>query len=587
MRGDSIAEPCTLGGGGLRHSHPKVGCAGCGGPCHRIGGRQQLLRAARWHAAQQAWPQAIALALQAQALGLAGAWVHAQARRTVAEQGQLALFVHWVDQLMAAGVPVSLDAQVWQAWALCFSLQHERARCAIDSLDARLLAPGGAGPGDPPLRWRLGMLRVVAWVSLDAVDAARQALQPWLLDDAPCDALALATVACGAALVALACGALHEIDSLMPRAQGAARRAASPFARAWEASVSACVQLAQADPVQADQVLRATRPEVVAAVGEGSDAVAVMDLVHARALLDLGLADAAAQAARAGLCRAHRHGVVDTVAAGLSACVALDDGRPDSPFHPLRLDAVASAYPPRLQRLLGAMRVRRLLRQGCFEAAAALARRHGLNSTAGQATELDGHGELLLARLALQAAGGPSPELDRRIGCEIKRALAQGRRRDQIELHLMACELALLDGDQACALRQLHMALRVAAAHRCMHPFVQRLPTLGPLLQHTSSRQLGLSHEDQRQLLHLLSEAGPQREAHGPSAVPLLDPLTPRELQFLSHIDQGLSNQQIADCALISVDTVKWHLRNLYSKLGVKSRSAALARSRALRLLAG
>jgi LuxR family maltose regulon positive regulatory protein len=33
------------------------------------------------------------------------------------------------------------------------------------------------------------------------------------------------------------------------------------------------------------------------------------------------------------------------------------------------------------------------------------------------------------------------------------------------------------------------------------------------------------------------------------------------------------------------VRTIKWHLSNLYSKLGVKSRSAAVAKARALRLL--
>jgi LuxR family maltose regulon positive regulatory protein len=36
----------------------------------------------------------------------------------------------------------------------------------------------------------------------------------------------------------------------------------------------------------------------------------------------------------------------------------------------------------------------------------------------------------------------------------------------------------------------------------------------------------------------------------------------------------------------VSVATVKWHLYNLYTKLGVSSRSAALARARALSLLA-
>ena len=61
---------------------------------------------------------------------------------------------------------------------------------------------------------------------------------------------------------------------------------------------------------------------------------------------------------------------------------------------------------------------------------------------------------------------------------------------------------------------------------------------------------------------------------------------TARELELLRLVEAGLSNQQLADRLSLSLATVKWHLYNLYSKLGVSSRSAALARARALNLLA-
>ena len=47
----------------------------------------------------------------------------------------------------------------------------------------------------------------------------------------------------------------------------------------------------------------------------------------------------------------------------------------------------------------------------------------------------------------------------------------------------------------------------------------------------------------------------------------------------------GLKNTEIADELRLSVHTVKWYARNLYGKLGVKSRTRAVARARELGIL--
>jgi DNA-binding NarL/FixJ family response regulator len=51
--------------------------------------------------------------------------------------------------------------------------------------------------------------------------------------------------------------------------------------------------------------------------------------------------------------------------------------------------------------------------------------------------------------------------------------------------------------------------------------------------------------------------------------------LTARELEVLRLLAKGLSNTQIAEELVVSLLTVKAHLRSVYSKLGVTSRSAA------------
>lgn len=53
--------------------------------------------------------------------------------------------------------------------------------------------------------------------------------------------------------------------------------------------------------------------------------------------------------------------------------------------------------------------------------------------------------------------------------------------------------------------------------------------------------------------------------------------LTEREIQVLEGIAQGLSNQQIADRAFISINSVKSYIRSAYRKIGVRNRSQAVA----------
>lgn len=62
----------------------------------------------------------------------------------------------------------------------------------------------------------------------------------------------------------------------------------------------------------------------------------------------------------------------------------------------------------------------------------------------------------------------------------------------------------------------------------------------------------------------------------------LLSPLTEREFDILKLLYEGRTNNQIADEAFVSVNTVKTHINNIYLKLEATSRSTALRRLRSL-----
>ena len=66
---------------------------------------------------------------------------------------------------------------------------------------------------------------------------------------------------------------------------------------------------------------------------------------------------------------------------------------------------------------------------------------------------------------------------------------------------------------------------------------------------------------------------------------PLPDPLTEREVDILGRIAEGLSNREIGQALFITVDTVKWYNKQIYSKLGVNSRTQAVARAQELGVL--
>jgi predicted ATPase/DNA-binding CsgD family transcriptional regulator len=86
------------------------------------------------------------------------------------------------------------------------------------------------------------------------------------------------------------------------------------------------------------------------------------------------------------------------------------------------------------------------------------------------------------------------------------------------------------------------------------------------------------------ELTHNFNEADEPQIPAAESAHP--DALTERELEVLSLVAEGLSNREIAARLVLALGTVKWYISEVYSKLGVTSRTQAVARARELQLLA-
>jgi LuxR family maltose regulon positive regulatory protein len=80
--------------------------------------------------------------------------------------------------------------------------------------------------------------------------------------------------------------------------------------------------------------------------------------------------------------------------------------------------------------------------------------------------------------------------------------------------------------------------------------------------------------------------AGPELGSPSAGPAPLSEPLLESEIRVLRYLPTNLSGPEIASELSVSRNTVKTHLRSLYAKLGTHRRAEAVARARALGLLA-
>jgi len=146
------------------------------------------------------------------------------------------------------------------------------------------------------------------------------------------------------------------------------------------------------------------------------------------------------------------------------------------------------------------------------------------------------------------------------------------------------------------AIRELDRVLSSSAAEFHLYPIFSAGADLLPILRAISERRSGipvsgemeLKSRLERSLVALLAGESPVHEPIHPRAVEVNGPkesLTDRESQLLRLVEAGLANKQLATELLISEATVKWHLHNIYGKIGVRNRTAATARARELRLL--
>lgn len=144
-----------------------------------------------------------------------------------------------------------------------------------------------------------------------------------------------------------------------------------------------------------------------------------------------------------------------------------------------------------------------------------------------------------------------------------------------VEVWAVLALARMAHGDSVHAFLALEQALRLAQAEHRQRVFVELGAPMAKLLARFVEAQ-----PDHAFAQTLLKQLPASDDDPGTP-----DPLSEREIEILRLIVAGHSNDEIASTLMLALSTVKWYINRLYGKLHVHTRSQAIARAHALRLV--
>jgi LuxR family transcriptional regulator, maltose regulon positive regulatory protein len=160
-------------------------------------------------------------------------------------------------------------------------------------------------------------------------------------------------------------------------------------------------------------------------------------------------------------------------------------------------------------------------------------------------------------------------------------ATRRNRQRTRVIIDLLTSAAAVELGQHEVARLRLAAALAASRSLGLVRTVIDELSQLSPetrdplrilLAELAASGHAGAQYYDER--LQVMPRAAPPATA---SPVPPTLGMTAREAEILQLLGRSMSNKRIALTLNVSVETVKWNLRNIYAKIGVSSRYDALS----------
>jgi LuxR family transcriptional regulator, maltose regulon positive regulatory protein len=235
-------------------------------------------------------------------------------------------------------------------------------------------------------------------------------------------------------------------------------------------------------------------------------------------------------------------------------------------------------------RPVAALRARLRVAQGTWAEALSWAQQRGLD-TKDELSYLREFEHITLARVLLARY---ADERDERTVDEATRLLErllsaadQGNRTGSIiDVLVVRAKARQLQGDLPAAIASLCRALTLAEPEGYVRIFVDEGPSMAALLRTVEKQGDGGSY-----VRRILAAFGGTMEGSAHTRQDLVDPLSARELDVLRLLGTDLDGPDIARELVVSLNTVRTHTKNIYAKLGVNNRRAAVRRADELDLM--
>lgn len=185
---------------------------------------------------------------------------------------------------------------------------------------------------------------------------------------------------------------------------------------------------------------------------------------------------------------------------------------------------------------------------------------------------------------ALIACGDPSAALEL-LETLRQQVEAKGSAQRLLEVTAVLSIAFYASGAMAQALDLLGAVLALAEPGGYLRLFLNEGTLMEELLSATAVQEIRPGYVKKLLAAFAAENKGERPFSSTPTLSTLAEPLSPRELEILRLIAQGLSNQEIGQRLFLALDTIKGHNHRIFEKLQVQRRTEAILRARELGLL--